>query len=106
MRKNFCDKCGEELFLILETNPVSGVCNVCKRYQTWKFEAPEKETAETENFKFRQYLWCNHGCEFGAMYGDDGEMQCGSCLLDFKRDPASLIIERIIRRAQDRNSGF
>ena len=33
----------------------------------------------------RRRLWINHGCHSSALYGDDGEMQCGKCLLDFKR---------------------
>lgn len=35
----------------------------------------------------REWLWLNHGCTFQALYGDDGEMQCGGCRRDFKRDP-------------------
>jgi hypothetical protein len=42
MRKNYCVICGEELFLILETTPISGVCNTCKRYQTWEFESEDE----------------------------------------------------------------
>lgn len=37
----------------------------------------------------RRLLWLNHG--HSMLYGDDGEMQCGRCLLDFKRDT----VERI-----------
>ena len=39
-----------------------------------------------ENMSLRKLLWLNHGCGFGALYGDDGEMQCHRCMLDFKRD--------------------
>lgn len=34
---------------------------------------------------FRQLLWVNHGCPLPALYGDDGEMQCHCCGIDFKR---------------------
>lgn len=27
----------------------------------------------------------NHGCPIGAIYGDDGELQCNRCGIDFKR---------------------
>jgi len=33
----------------------------------------------------RKLLWIRHGCEFGHLYGDDGEMQCNKCMIDFLR---------------------
>ena len=33
----------------------------------------------------RELLWLRHGCPMPALYGDDGEMQCSSCMVDFKR---------------------
>jgi len=39
---------------------------------------------EIENKILRKLLWLRHGCE--GLYGDDGEMQCGKCRIDFKRD--------------------
>lgn len=40
----------------------------------------------------RREWWLNHGCDYPAMYGDDGEMQCANgrpfhLPLDFKRQP-------------------
>ncbi len=35
----------------------------------------------------REEWWLNHGCAQHAQYGDDGERQCGECLVDFKRLP-------------------
>lgn len=49
----------------------------------------QAEAAERENLKLRELLWLRHGCE--GLYGDDGEMQCGQCLLDFKRDLVDVI---------------
>ena len=40
----------------------------------------------------RELLWLRHGCN--NLYGDDGERQCGSCGLDFKRDSAQKISDR------------
>lgn len=40
---------------------------------------------EAENLQLRKLLWLNHGCNITALYGDDGEMQCGACAVDFKR---------------------
>lgn len=44
-----------------------------------------------ENAKLRELLWLHHGCNFPALYGDDGEMQCNKCRIDFRRDEASII---------------
>jgi len=41
---------------------------------------------------WRRMLWLRHGCI--GLYGDDGEMQCGACLLDFKRMNAGTIEAR------------
>lgn len=35
--------------------------------------------------KLRQLLFIRHGCNGPALYGDDGELQCKSCLIDFLR---------------------
>lgn len=40
---------------------------------------------ESENKLLRKLLWYRHGCELSALYGDDGEMQCNKCGIDFKR---------------------
>lgn len=43
----------------------------------------ELEIAEQD---LRREWWGNHGHAYQALYGDDGEMQCGACPADFKRD--------------------
>ena len=43
------------------------------------------EAERGENKILRYYLWLRHGCSISALYGDDGEMQCGACGIDFKR---------------------
>lgn len=35
--------------------------------------------------RLQKLLWLRHGCDPTALYGDDGEMQCASCGLDFLR---------------------
>ncbi len=56
-----------------------------------------RQAAETERrhqaveLKYRSLLWLGHGHSPAVLYGDDGEMQCPLCVLDYKRDP----IERI-----------
>ena len=39
-----------------------------------------------ENKELRKLLWLTHYNHFKHLYGDDGEMQCFECRLDFKRD--------------------
>ena len=56
---------------------------------------------ESENTLLRQLLWLNHGCPITALYGDDGEMQCSACLVDFKRNPADKIMAAFIRRGAE-----
>jgi len=46
----------------------------------------------SDDLRLRRLLWLRHGCE--GLYGDDGEMQCGVCLLDFKRDPVDVVERR------------
>ena len=44
--------------------------------------------------KFRQLLWLNHGCPISKLYGDDGELQCSQCRVDFLRDSPQQIAEK------------
>jgi hypothetical protein len=44
---------------------------------------------------FRRELWLRHGFGHRHLYGDDGEMQCAECGLDFKRDSAEKIAGRL-----------
>ncbi len=54
----------------------------------------DSESINSENRKLRTLLWINHGCDFAALYGDDGEMQCHRCMIDFKRDSIELMEEK------------
>ena len=56
---------------------------------------PARDLAELvrDDLTLRRMLWLAHGCL--GLYGDDGEMHCGACLLDFKREPVSKI-ERVL----------
>jgi len=42
-------------------------------------------------FILRKLLFLRHGCSIPDLYGDDGELQCNKCMIDFKRDSAELI---------------
>jgi hypothetical protein len=54
-----------------------------------------------DNKLLRKMLWIRHGCDYYALYGDDGEMQCCKCGIDFKRDPAETILAMF-----EKNNGF
>lgn len=45
----------------------------------------------------RRLLWLIHGCPLFDLYGDDGEMQCGACMIDFKRDSPETIERKLFR---------
>jgi hypothetical protein len=40
----------------------------------------------------RMFLWEGHGHN-DQLYGDDGEMQCGVCRVDYKRDSLDVLVE-------------
>lgn len=44
-------------------------------------------TPEEIEAELRHEWWLNHGHDYHALYGDDGEMACNVCPADFKRDP-------------------
>jgi hypothetical protein len=43
--------------------------------------------------RLREWMWLHHG--HGSLYGDDGEMQCHTCHLDFKRQDLEEITLRL-----------
>ncbi len=66
--------------------------NVVKLLQA---EVSRRQAVERD---FREHLWVNHGCSVATLYGDDGEMQCGLCVLDFKRMPLSELRRRLLEK--------
>ena len=57
-------------------------------------EAYARSRVEQQEMGWRKALWLRHGCPLVALYGDDGEMQCSSCTLDFKRHDIETIRNR------------
>ncbi len=53
---------------------------------------------ESENKKLRELLWLRHGCQ--GLYGDDGEMQCNKCMIDFKRHSVEIIEDRFYKMGE------
>jgi hypothetical protein len=68
----------------------------------WCDRAEQAEHALTDcearmkelEMKLRTRLWLGHGCT-AALYGDDGEMQCGEHGLDFKRMPLAELEQHV-----------
>jgi hypothetical protein len=56
-----------------------------------------EEHKANESHQLRHLLWLNHGCTIDHLYGDDGEMQCQKCMIDFKRDSIEIIECRLKR---------
>lgn len=56
--------------------------------------APETEAKTDADFDLRRLLAMRHGCSIWALYLDDGELQCKSCGIDFKRDRPERISTR------------
>jgi len=45
----------------------------------------------------REFIWLNHGHGILPLYGDDGELQCSKCMIDFKRMPLDELLEKVER---------
>lgn len=60
------------------------------------------EDAWAEIMKLKELLWLRHGCDISALYGDDGEMYCSHCNIDFKRSSAHSLEEAFYRNGQKR----
>jgi hypothetical protein len=58
----------------------------------WLYKLAKNQHEEI--MKLKAMLWLKHGCGIGALYGDDGELQCGTCMIDFKRMTADEIQKR------------
>lgn len=52
------------------------------------------KTSKNDNL-LRKMLWLSHGCSILSLYADDGEMQCSSCTIDFKRDNPEHIFNKL-----------
>jgi len=62
-----------------------------------------KAYLKQENLILRRLLWLGHGsCEFGALFRENGEMQCLQCRIDFKRMDAGTISKRLLEIALKR----
>jgi hypothetical protein len=58
-----------------------------------------EQEKESDEKKLRYWLWLKHGHP-ESLYGDDGEMQCSECMLDFKRDSVEKIDQVFRKQAE------
>ena len=67
-----CDRYGEKWRDFIGDNAVHALFDECLEV---------KNQLTKEILTLRRMLWLNHGHK--GMYGDDGEMQCGECLIEY-----------------------
>lgn len=58
-------------------------------------EREKGERLAEDDQTLRMGWWLSHGCSVATLYGDDGEMSCGACGIDFKRMRARDIETRL-----------
>jgi hypothetical protein len=59
-------------------------CDVVQRHLKMSASSADVGPTDSER-RVREGWWLNHGHPISDLYGDDGEMQCGACRLDFLR---------------------
>lgn len=52
--------------------------------------------AEQIEQMLRREWWANHGHALPDLYGDDGELQCVACPMDFKREPLENLYDHVL----------
>ena len=60
-------------------------------------QSPDDEIAQlrSDNRKLRHLLARQHDSAKHMLYGDDGELQCNVCWIDFRRDPVAEIERKL-----------
>lgn len=96
-----CDRCDTKMIVTFRKGD-ERICVDChnkevKERQTSEADVRLNNLLATEQ-ELRKLLWLNHGCPVNGLYGDDGEMQCGACMTDFKRDATEQIKINLQRR--------
>ncbi len=85
-----CSRCGRYYDSSTDSNTL---CFSCRN----KVDTISANVVKIEDgtILLRQLLWLNHGCDLKYLYGDDGEMQCTKCKIDFKRFSAQEIEDNL-----------
>lgn len=71
------------------------------RYEAATGAQPAPDIDAKADARLRRILWTSHG-HSGALYGDDGEMGCPRCGLDYKRNRLTVLIDAWERAIEER----
>lgn len=71
-----------------------------KRIARLQFACDLIRQQDKSDKEVREYLWLHHGCGVHPLYGDDGEMQCSKCVIDFKRQPLIELVKVLYNRTR------
>ena len=63
----------------------------------YKCDLEDAAAIGANDYLLRKLLFLRHGCSSDCLYGDDGEMQCNKCMIDFKRLSAKEIEDRFVQ---------
>jgi hypothetical protein len=70
------------------------ICKVRESFERFSNKEELYPSVEESEYELRKLIWLNHGCSVEYLYGDDGELQCHKCRIDFKRDSVFNINQR------------
>lgn len=104
-----CCECGARQTIFLNSlRNTAFLCNKCNKVENYMEVIGVTAVGEwsnellvKENKELRKLLWLRHGCEIASLYGDDGELQCGKCMIDFRRDSAESINEKWFKQGKE-----
>ncbi len=87
--------CGKDAYVRFRNSlDLPTVCTACGLYGA-PCDAHAPPMSEIERALRREY-WFHHGCgDIAGLYGDDGEMQCGNCRIDFRRTPIGTLMGQV-----------
>lgn len=89
-----CECCSRKAIIIEDLHVAEKLCSTFTTNIKINSHKAEKIHKDNE-LGFRKLLWLRHGCNYEYLYGDDGEMQCTRCKIDFRRSSASDIEQRL-----------
>ena len=71
--------------IVGEYSPQIPVDEKLKLRSAFREYKEELQVMKERDKALRKLLWLRHGCDFSALYDDDGEMRCSKCHINFRR---------------------
>lgn len=68
-------------------------------------DVPDMRAAREIERLLRREWWLNHGHGAASLYGDDGEMQCFRCVVDYGRSPIRDLYRHVMTRRMVNGDG-